>query len=136
MDIMKIFQNYWKSIAVICTILYLSFASPSTFEELPSFKNQDKLAHVLIYFGLAVVLIYEYRQHKKDNIHSLSFVFVCLFFPIILGGIIEILQEYFFSPRTGSWLDWFSNILGVLFGWLLMTLLKKYPHIFLLKKRS
>jgi VanZ family protein len=38
-------------------------------------------------------------------------------FPIALGGIIEILQEMFFNPRSGEWLDWLTDIAGVLTAW-------------------
>lgn len=120
MDIKKLIINYWKSIVVIACIFYLSFASPSTFKKIPTVENVDKIVHILMYLGLASVLIYEYRQHKKYNKISLSFVLICLILPIFLGGIIELMQENYFPPRSGNMLDWISDIVGVALGWLVM----------------
>lgn len=124
MNIKKLILNYWKSIAVICCIFYLSFASPSTFKKIPTFENEDKIVHILMYLGLASIIIFEYRQHKKDNINPLAFVLICLLFPVFLGGIIELMQEYYFPPRSGNLLDWFSDIVGVALGWLGMQFIK------------
>lgn len=77
-----------------------------------------------MYLGLAAVLIYEYRQHKKYNKISVSFVLICLILPIFLGGIIELMQEYYFPPRSGNLLDWIANIAGVALGWLGMQFIK------------
>lgn len=125
MNIKKLILNYWKSIAVIACIFYLSFASPSAFKKIPTFENEDKIIHILMYLGLASVLIYEYRHHRKYNKFSLSFVLICLILPIFLGGIIELMQEYYFPPRSGNLLDWISDIVGVALGWLGMQFIKQ-----------
>jgi len=109
---------YWKSIIIISGILYLSFAPPSTFKGVPTFEFEDKLVHLLMYGGLTCVLIYDFRQYAKNKTMSvLSFIFMCLLLPVILGGAIEILQPMYFAPRTAEWFDWFSDIAGVLLGW-------------------
>ena len=77
-----------------------------------------------MYLGLASILIFEYRQHKKHNTNSLVFVLVCLIFPIFMGGIIELMQEYYFPPRSGNLLDWISDIAGVGLGWMVMQFIK------------
>lgn len=130
MDIKKLILNYWKSIAVILCIFYLSFASPSAFKKIPTFPNEDKIFHLFMYLGLAAVLIFEYRHHKSNNIKTFTFVLLCIIFPILLGGAIELMQEIFFPPRSASWLDWLSDIAGVGMGWLAMQFVKP------LKKQS
>ena len=37
-----------------------------------------------------------------------------LCYPILYGGLMELLQEYYFPPRTGDWEDWIADIVGVL----------------------
>lgn len=124
----NILSNYWKSILLICVIFYLSFASPSTFKDIPAFEHQDKLAHVLVYMALAAMLIFDYKKSTpKLNVNLFTFVLTCVFFPILLGGAIEIVQTLLFYPRTASWLDWLANILGVLMGWAGMHILKMTP---------
>lgn len=127
MSIKFVIQNFWKSIAGIGFILHLSFAPPSEFKGIPTFENEDKLVHILMYFGLVSILILDFSSAlKKRNIKSIVFV-LCIIFPIILGGLIEILQPMFFAPRTASWFDWYADIAGVLIAWGGMFLMKKTP---------
>jgi VanZ family protein len=124
-----IIKNYWKSIVTLIVIHYLSFAPPSTFKGVPTFQYNDKIVHFLLYAGLTMIIIFEYYQSVKFNVKRLVFGILCVVFPIILGGLIEILQENFFKPRTGTWGDWAADIAGVLMGWLIMYLLKsKLPR--------
>lgn len=127
MNIINILRNYWKSIAIAIIILYLSFAPPSTFKIIPTFEivNLDKIVHLMMYAALTFVLMHDFIRHNKNNIKFRSFVYLCVIFPILFGGIIEIMQTTFFAPRTGSWFDMMFNISGVFFGWLLIYLFKK-----------
>ena len=123
MKIKKFLRTYWKSILIISGILYLSFAPPSEFKGIPTFENEDKLVHIIMYGGLTCVLIFDFRQYAKNNpLSSLAFILICLLTPVILGGVVEILQPMYFAPRTAEWFDWFSDITGVLLGWLVMKL--------------
>ena len=123
-----IIQNFWKSIAIMGCILYLSFAPPSEFKDIPTFKHEDKLVHLLMYFGLVLILMLDFSSaFKKRNIKFLVFVSLCTIFPIVLGGLVEIFQPMFFAPRTASWFDWFADIAGVLIAWGGMYLMKKTP---------
>jgi VanZ family protein len=126
MNIINILRNYWKSIAIAIIILYLSFTPPSTFKKIPTFEivNLDKIVHFLMYAALTFVLMHDFIRHNKNNIILRSFVYQCVLFPILFGGIIEIMQSSFFAPRTGSWIDMMFNISGVFFGWLLIYLSK------------
>ena len=118
--------NFWKSLIITAGILYLSFAPPSTFNGIPTFENEDKLVHLLMYAGLTCTLIFDFwKYYKSITYKTLSFILICLVFPIILGGAIEIIQPTYFAPRTADWFDWFSDILGILLGLLFMQLLKK-----------
>lgn len=127
MPIIRILQYYWKSITAIIFILYLSFTGPATFDVVPSFTYKDKIAHFVLYGGLTLLLIYEQRKHKRDTNSFSSFIICCIIFPILLGGLVEIFQQYLFFPRTAEWFDWVSDIIGVLAGWLAMYLRKMTP---------
>jgi len=123
MKIKKFLRTYWKSLLIISGILYLSFAPPSTFKGVPSFENEDKLVHIIMYGGLTCVLIFDFRLYARNNpLSSLAFILICLLTPVILGGVVEILQPIYFAPRTADWFDWISDITGVLLGWLAMKL--------------
>jgi len=79
-----------------------------------------------MYAGLTIVLIYDFRNHKNSNAYNFAFILVCFIFPGLLGGLIEIMQKEFFSPRTAEWGDWLSDIAGVMVGWLTMSLFGKW----------
>jgi len=119
--------QYCESLIIIAGILYLSFAPPSTFNGVPSFTYEDKLVHLLLYSGLTFILIFDFHKRNKHiNIKSLPFLFICIFTPILLGGLVEILQPIYFAPRTAEWFDWFSDIAGTLLGLFSTRLLKKF----------
>ena len=118
------FLYYWKSILIIAVILYLSFASPSTFKGVPSFEFEDKLVHLLMYGGLTGFLILDFRQYSRYfQTTVITYVLICLALPVFLGAAVEIIQPVFFPPRTAEWIDWFSDITGVLSGWFIMSLI-------------
>jgi len=121
-----IFLYYWKSILVVAVICYLSFASPSTFNGIPAFENEDKLIHLLMYGGLTGVLMFDFRQYARYNQTTvITFILISLALPVFLGGAVEIIQPTFFPPRTADWMDWFSDNTGVLCGWFFMSLITR-----------
>ena len=66
-----------------------------------------------MYLVLVWVMMWD---NKKAGIHiSYSFAIVALF-SAIFGGFIEILQEHFFYPRTGDWMDWLADCIGAWVG--------------------
>jgi len=126
MKVNKFFSSYWESILVIIGILYLSFAPPSSFESAPEFPHADKIMHVAMYFVLTVVLIYGFWKRNKGQFRLRKFVCVCILFPVLLGGIVEVFQELFFKPRSADWFDWLADGIGVLFAYLLtLSFLRK-----------
>lgn len=125
MVVKKIIQ-FWKSAFVTAVILYLSFAPSVAFKNVPSFENDDKLVHVFMYFGLTIILIFDFlKSGKKSNINQPKFVLVCLIYPAIFGGLIEILQPIIAFPRAASWFDWIADLIGVLIAWRSMRLIYK-----------
>lgn len=118
--------HYWMSCLAVSAILYLSFAHPVTFSRIPSFENADKLAHLIIYSVVTIILIFDFRTSQKPNTHPLYFVLVCLVFPTFLGGIIEIIQPLYFAPRSGSLGDFLANVAGVFIGWAVMHIFKNH----------
>ncbi len=125
-----IIKNYWKSILFTLLIFYLSFAKPATFRDVNVINLTDKTAHYLIYVMYGMIIICDFLRKNRTTYAKTAFVGFCIVFPIILGGIIEIIQETFFKPRSAEWIDWLADISGILTAWLLMTILRKYTKIF------
>lgn len=106
-------RSYWKSIVIVTVIAYFSLLRESRIPLLPPIANADKWAHICMYLVLAFALQWETGKAKISHIRQWEW---SLLFPIAYGGIIELLQHYFFYPRTGDWLDWTADIIGTIIG--------------------
>lgn len=106
------FSNYKFSLLVVGVILYLSFFTPPK-TELDTVTNIDKLVHICMYGGLCSVLWIEYlRTHATIN--RLRTLIGAVVLPILLSGVIELLQEYATTNRSGDWADMIANSTGAL----------------------
>ena len=68
-----------------------------------------------MYAALAFVLGLE--TTRKNNA---GYYLQVILFPVLYGGLLEILQHYFFPPRTADWLDFLANTTGVFIGHLIV----------------
>lgn len=97
------------AIWIICLI-----PIPETpFDDVPMI---DKWTHFVMYGSLCSVIFTEYaNRHIKPNIKRLAIIGVLL--PIIMGGLIELAQAYCTGGnRSGDWIDWIANSIGVMIG--------------------
>lgn len=103
--------DYKFSMIVVAVVLYLSFFTPPQ-TGLDEISNFDKFAHICMYGGLCCIIWIEY--FLKHQTISLKHIFVgAIILPILLSGIIEVLQEYCTANRSGDWLDLLANSIGV-----------------------
>lgn len=111
------FKKYPLSLVVIAAICYLSFFTPPQ-TELEEVPNIDKLAHICMYGGLCTILWFEYlRNHSAIN--RTHMLWGGIIAPIAMSGCIELLQTYCTTSRSGDWLDFLANSIGVLLATLL-----------------
>ena len=75
----------------------------------------DKWTHFVMYGGTCSVIWWEYlRCHRALNpVRLLVWAFVA---PILMSGLIELVQAYCTVNRQGEWLDFAANSTGVLLG--------------------
>lgn len=113
---LRFFRLYGLSCVVGITIFYLCIARTLPVDHVPSFEGMDKLVHGLMYVFFAGALCLDhYRLGVPFD--SKRMVLMAIVFPIVYGGVIELLQENFFSPRTGEWADWLADSIGALVGY-------------------
>jgi len=115
--------KYWKSLLALLIILYLSFASPSTFKDIPTFRHADKVVHFLMYAFFSSVLVYDFHNDNVVLTSKISFILTSLILPILIGGTIELLQSSVFRPRSAEWLDWLFDTAGIIAGFLFTSVL-------------
>lgn len=81
----------------------------------------DKWAHMLMYAGLTFAM---WVDHVPILKRPLTFHFLLLMFiaPTALGGLMELVQAYCTSHRSGDWIDFVADAIGSF----IMTLLCIY----------
>lgn len=86
----------------------------------------DKWTHVAMYAGTCSTIWYEYLR-KHDKINKMRVFMLAWMAPVIMSGLIEILQATCTDGRrSGDWLDFAANTVGVTMGAAIGILLAKY----------
>lgn len=123
MNNLKIYvRKYPLSLLCILTIWYLSFFTPPK-TELDNVAFIDKWVHIAMYGGTCSIIWTEYLRSHRSIINKVKLCLLVWLAPIVMSGIIELLQEYCTNGRrSGDWLDLAANATGVtlaaLFGYL------------------
>lgn len=119
-------RNYIFTILTCIVIAVLSLF-PVKELHLENMSLSDKTAHFIMYGGLTVVVLFDKNfQNLKNRMVSLPLWTVG--FPILYGGLMELLQAYCTNGnRSGDWLDFIANSLGALIvyalAWLAVLLI-------------
>lgn len=92
----------------------MSFFKPPSIEEGIRIPFLDKIVHFCMYFGFSLMLWIDLWRARK----SLSLLkrgwYIAFLLPVLISGVIELLQEYCTTFRGGEWLDFCANSLGAL----------------------
>ena len=127
---MHFFIRYVRKypLSLLCILLIWALSLTPFFPETPFDDVQfiDKWTHLVMYGCTCSVIWWEYlRSHQQINWRRV--VLLAVAGMILLGGLIELLQAYCTTTRSGEWLDFWADTIGVLLGnavGLLMLLLR------------
>lgn len=109
---MKLLKRYPFTLLCVAAIWYLCFFKPPT-TPLSHTPFIDKWVHVSMYAGTCTVLWWEYlRSHARRRGRALLAWAVAA--PILMSGLIELLQATLTTTRSGDWWDLAANTAGVL----------------------
>jgi hypothetical protein len=106
----NLFLSFLPAFLFFITITVLS-AIPGDRIELPPIWNLDKFLHMLVYFVQTLSIALGYRIYYGKDVSVNRMLSVSMLFGIIMGGILEILQEHVFQNRSGDYLDFLANSL-------------------------
>lgn len=105
------FRHYPLSLCCIALIWVLCLMpSPEIGTKPP--VGFDKLVHTVMYLGTCSVIWWEHLRTGACPWRRTALLTVVL--PIAMSGIIELVQEYATSTRSGDWWDFAANAAGVL----------------------
>ena len=111
--------------------LYMAFIWVLCFMDVPhtpldNITLIDKWTHILMYAGTCATIWYEYLRRHDSIVRARVFLLAWLA-PLVMSGLIEILQEYCIGGRrSGDWLDFAANAIGVTLGNVIGILLAAY----------
>lgn len=97
--------------------------------EIPYF---DKMVHFGLFFIMGIFLIAELRYQTKLSRISIAFITFALI--AIYGGAIEILQENYFTNRSGDFWDLCADVAGGVTSVFMFPFLKKQKDLLLNRK--
>ena len=110
---LNLIEKYWVSITLFL-LTAITILSLFPLEKLPPIPSSDKTQHFIAYG----VLIFPTAMRRSKYGKAIALFLICW------SGAIELLQPY--VNRYGEWQDLLANITGLLFGWLLAQLARRF----------
>lgn len=110
--IRHLLSSYPVSLFLISAVIFLSFFKPPRVQMVEHIAGVDKMIHALMYVALSLALWLEYmRAHRRGL--KIFWVWILAFvFPIVFGGVVEILQGLCTTYRGAEWIDFLADVLG------------------------
>ncbi len=120
MPIKNLLKHKYKIAAIIYTlaVAYVSL-TPLDKYNLPNFNMADKIVHVLLYFFLTFVWLLAYPALLRTKWTYITII-------IAWGILIEFLQAFVVSGRSGDVNDALANSLGSILG--LFSFIQYWKH--------
>lgn len=103
--------------SMLCIALIFILSLTPFFPETPLDNVQfiDKWTHLVMYGGTSSVIWWEYLK-SHDTLNKRQLMLWAVGAMIALGGLIELMQAYCTTTRSGEWLDFWSDSIGVVIG--------------------
>lgn len=119
-------KTYPLSLLIILAVTYLSFFKPPS-TDLDQISNLDKVVHVGMYFGISLLLWWEFfKSHPQGQPLWHGWVGAAIL-PVCYGGVVELLQSGLTDYRGGDWWDLLADVAGVALACLVaLTLLRRW----------
>ena len=119
----KYLRRYPLALLVAVAIVLLSMLPIPDMKVDVHVPLADKWTHMVMYGVLTFIIWFEYRRsHKQWN--ALKLMLLAFLAPIAFGGLLELAQAYLTTCRSGEWMDFAANSIGVCLGTALGFVLK------------
>jgi hypothetical protein len=115
--------------STLCLVLVWALSLTPFFPETPfdTVELADKWTHLVMYGGTAFVMWVEYWRRHAPNTQHLSKLWLWAGIGLsLMGGLLELIQAYLTTTRSGEWLDFVADSIGALGVCLIGTLLSVF----------
>lgn len=127
-------KQYPLTILTATTICVLSVIPVPEVKMAEDIPLVDKWVHFVMYGGLSAVTFFElYRnyckgtQNKKKREATIMMLLCTFIVPSLYGGLLELVQKYLTTCRSGDWIDFIADAIGAALGSLLGLIV--VPHL-------
>lgn len=112
---MLYFRRYPITFLLAFAIVLLSLLPVPDVRMTVEVPLMDKWAHMVMYGVLTLVIWLEYiKAHRQ--MRGLRLLLLAFLAPIAMGGVLELMQAYLTTCRSGEWLDFVANSIGAVVG--------------------
>ena len=111
---MKWIRRYKYSVLVALAIIILSTIPIPEVKPLEGVPLIDKWVHFVMYASLSIAMWID--QKNAHQLLSPTFYLLMIVLPSCLGGILELVQAYLTTCRSGEWLDVIADTIGAVIG--------------------
>ncbi len=84
----------------------------------------DKWVHMVMYMGLVLAMWFDHVVRSEKKAQGKHFLFMFLY-ATLLGGLMELVQAYMTTCRSGDWIDFEADAIGAAIGVGLSSLINK-----------
>ena len=112
-------QYTWPAFSWAALILILCGIPGTTIPKLSFLEwlRPDKVAHLILFGMQCFLLIRGFSKQKDFQFLKKNAVVIALILSIAYGGIVELMQVYIFTQRSGDIRDALANSLGAFMGY-------------------
>lgn len=117
-------KKYWVSILFVAAIFILCFMNTTPLPS-PPVLNFDKYVHSLLFLSLSGVVFFDNTSYFRQRVSNVRIFLSSFFFPVLLGGTIEIMQALLTTTRSGDWMDFLFDGIGALGGFVICWIINR-----------
>ena len=112
-----IIRRYFWSFCAFTGVFLLCILPFPDVPQLGDVPLMDKWVHFVMFGGLSCVIWWDYaHDKKKKGTNTVSFCqfLVLVGVPMLFGGLMELAQQYLTTYRSGDWMDFVADCVGVI----------------------
>jgi VanZ like family. len=121
-------KKYWISLLFSLLILIACFINPKPLPPSPM-SNFDKVVHFFMFLVLGGSIYFENTNHFKVAVRFRRIAWGTLFFPVLYGGLVELIQNYVSPYRTGDWGDFLWDSIGAFIAFAVALSINRYYFV-------